>query len=111
MKTFDITDLRTDERYSTFYTAKLTGTRPGTKIRKVMKHIKENGPSKKIDIVRNALGKTGTNNELRGYWCTNLASLRASRLIAYDYDTKLYHLTEKGLRAISDPQELPSIFL
>ena len=113
MKTFNINDLRPEEneQYARMYTAKLTATKPGTKIRKIMKHIKENGPTKKIDIVRIALEKTGTNKELRGYWCTNLASMRTSGLLNYDYDTRLYHLTEKGLRAISEPSELPSIFL
>jgi len=89
----------------------LTGRKEGTKIRDILDYIKVNGPTSKTVIVNEVLKPTRPGIQLRGYWCTNMASMRNSGLLNYDEKTRTYELTEISAKLVYSKEEFPALFL
>ncbi len=87
----------------------LTGKRKNTNLRLILDYIKMNGPTGKYDILTNALGKVGSKNSLRGYYCVYMRSMRDSGLL--NYYNKTYHLTTLSSILTYTKQEAPELFL
>ena len=89
----------------------LTGKKDGTKIRDILEYIKVNGPISKGTIISEVLKPTRPGIQLRGYWCTNMASMRDSGLLNYDEKTKTYELTSYSAKLVYTKEEYPALYL
>ncbi len=101
----------TENRDQRIYTQTYTGTRKNTKLRAILNYIKENGPVTKYEIVTKVLGKIGTRTELRGYYSTNMLSMRVSGMLNLDMKTRTYELTKTSARIVFDENKNPEYFV
>ncbi len=90
---------------------KLTGEKENTKLRAMLQYIKENGPTRKYDLLTKALDKTGTRKQLKGYYGVYMERLRTSGLLNYDYSTFEYSLTTTSAILVYSKDEAPALFL
>lgn len=85
-----------DRGYYTANASRLTVKSQGFKI---LDFIAANDGATKYECVTEALGKTGTKQELRGYYCVTFQGWVRNGILSYDKKTYKYQLTAKGAQA------------
>ena len=89
------------------YGSRINGSRFTTSSKgyKILCHILLNGPKTKYECVTDVLGKVGSKQKLRGYYCVYFAALRDCGLVQYNSSNFTYSITEKGMKVISNVQK------
>ena len=88
------------------YGSKINGSRFTTASKgfKILCYLFSNGPKTKYECVTEVLGKVGSKQKLRGYYCVYFASLRDSGFVNYNPSNFTYSITDKGMKVIFNVQ-------
>lgn len=89
------------------YGSRINGSRFTTSSKgfKILSHIFSNGPKTKYECVTEVLGKVGSKEKLRGYYCVYFAALRDEGLVEYNRSNFTYSITDKGMKLIFNVQK------
>lgn len=79
-----------------FYTATGKNMKKGQNGFKMMRHILANDGATKYECLTEALGKSGSKQDLRGYYSCYFRGWVDSGVVTYDPKTYKYHATAKG---------------